>query len=319
MQSQTEPTQDHQAAPQPPSAGVPEPKSTHPQEVAATQQLEHVEEQMTGFERATLRWARAAVILSGIAAVFVCLQWMEMRSSGTDTHSLAVAARNQATWTQNLASAMKIQAERTKDLADRMNEQAEQTKIIATQAVVQANAAKSAGETAKEALHISERAYLTLGFPVNDFQNDRIEVAILNGGHIPSGPVTIIVHEATFAIKNITENFIPLSDLIEAHWQTLADSSIPVVQNGSIYQVEIHFPKLVQADLNAGKQAITALVVMTYNDGFPGTHDQSWTFCDRSTFAATQKLLTMRPCDPNQIMRTLLTADHYLDARYEQK
>jgi hypothetical protein len=47
---------------------------------------------MTGFEKSTLTWARTAVIMSGLAAIFVCAQWYEMHESGTDTHNLALAA-----------------------------------------------------------------------------------------------------------------------------------------------------------------------------------------------------------------------------------
>ncbi len=62
----------------------------------ATNQLNGIEREMTGFERATLRWARVAVIMSGLAALFVCLQWWEMRQGGIDTHTLATATKTQA-------------------------------------------------------------------------------------------------------------------------------------------------------------------------------------------------------------------------------
>src|ERR1700691_5084938 len=52
--------------------------------------------EMTGFERSTLRWAKVAVFMSALAAIFVCLQWWEMHQGGTDTHALAVAADTQA-------------------------------------------------------------------------------------------------------------------------------------------------------------------------------------------------------------------------------
>lgn len=55
--------------------------------------LNEVEERMSAFERSTIRWTRAAVIISTVAALFVCLQWHEMRLSSADTHDLAVAAK----------------------------------------------------------------------------------------------------------------------------------------------------------------------------------------------------------------------------------
>ena len=96
---------------------VAKPESSAPQEPAPAQQLEEVEEKISAFERSTLRWAKAAVLISCLAAGFVCLQWYEMHASGGDTHNLAVAAGNQAIWTKNLATQMQSQAEAAKSFA----------------------------------------------------------------------------------------------------------------------------------------------------------------------------------------------------------
>jgi len=291
----------------------------------------------TPADRAARRTANATYVIAIFTIVLaISTTWtlVEIRRGGADTHALATAASNQAKWTQSLAGAagsqsgwmqqfashMKDVADRTKDQADRTKDLADEAKAQAMAAKTAADAAKSAADTAKDSLHVSERAYLTLAYPQNDFQNQRMEVPIFNGGHIPSGPVKIVTHEATFSIKDVDETIYPLQDIVETHWQTATFQSVPVFQNGGIYQVEVHFPKLVQADLNSGKQAIVTLVVMTYNDGFPNTPEQTWVFCDASTFAAKQKLLTMRPCsDPNQAMHILLTADHYPNPQYELK
>lgn len=102
-------------------------------------------EQMNGFEKATLRWTKAAVFMAALAAFFVCLQWWEMKKGGADTHDLAVSAGNQA--------------DRTKDLADRMKEQAEGTKIIADQAVVQADANKRLAQNAVDSLINAKQSF----------------------------------------------------------------------------------------------------------------------------------------------------------------
>lgn len=60
------------------------------------QQLADVEKQMSSYEKATLRWAKLAVIMSALAAFFVCLQWVEMRSGSRDTKKLAEAAKETA-------------------------------------------------------------------------------------------------------------------------------------------------------------------------------------------------------------------------------
>ncbi len=71
----------------------------------AANQLEEVQREMTGFERATLRWAKVAVGMSGVAALFVCLQWYEMHSGGQDTHDLAVQAKRQADKMKDMSDA----------------------------------------------------------------------------------------------------------------------------------------------------------------------------------------------------------------------
>jgi hypothetical protein len=113
----------------PPSETKPE--SASPQEPATAEQLENVEKQMTGFEKATLRWAKAAVIMSGLAAIFVCLQWWEMHTGSADTHNLAVAAKNQATWTQRLSEKMQTQSDETGKLVNQMAKEAKGTRELA--------------------------------------------------------------------------------------------------------------------------------------------------------------------------------------------
>ena len=71
----------------------------------------------------------------------------EIRSGGSDTHALAVAAGKQAT--------------QTEELAKRMKDQAEKTKTIAEQAVVQAQAAQSAAATASNTLRQMKMSFIT--------------------------------------------------------------------------------------------------------------------------------------------------------------
>jgi hypothetical protein len=270
----------------------------------------------------------AAIALFALCSICVgLLQWSvmkgqlkEMHDGGTDTHNLATAAGKQATWTQNLATNMQTQADRTKDLADRMKDQADQTKEIARQAIIQAKAAKSTAETAHETLSLSERAYLLLGSPMDDFANGRTIIPIYNSGHIPSGRATVTVHEATFKVKSPQNtSFVPASAAIEAHWQTVSYESVPVLPTGGIYSILVHLPKIVPADIQAGKQSLAIAAVLSYNEGFPNTPAQEWTFCDQSTFDADKKLLTMAPCgNPDGVLAVLMSLDKYPDHAYEK-
>jgi cell division protein FtsL len=118
---------DDQAAPaqnsdKPDTAALPvnktEPSNPETAKPATAQQLANVKKDMSGFERATLRWAKVAVLMSGLAAIFVCAQWWEMHSGGQDTHTLAQQAITQTTQTTNLASAAKTQSEKMSNMAD---------------------------------------------------------------------------------------------------------------------------------------------------------------------------------------------------------
>jgi hypothetical protein len=60
---------------------------------------------MTSFEKSTLNWAKTAVLMSTVAALFVCLQWIEMHTGSKDTAAIKVAAQEQAAATDKFANA----------------------------------------------------------------------------------------------------------------------------------------------------------------------------------------------------------------------
>lgn len=97
MSDQSPPTEDSRESNAGlPPAEVPKATDTKASQPATAQQLEQVEKQMSSFEKTTLRWAKLAVCMSGVAALFVCLQWYEMHEGGADTHTLAQAAKESA-------------------------------------------------------------------------------------------------------------------------------------------------------------------------------------------------------------------------------
>lgn len=82
----------------PPSESAPaaigQPSAATSEELKQT--AKNIEERMSRFEKSTLRLTRAAVAISAAAAIFVCLQWWEMHTGAIDTHTLALAAKQQA-------------------------------------------------------------------------------------------------------------------------------------------------------------------------------------------------------------------------------
>ncbi|MFZ0639501.1 MAG: hypothetical protein WA020_03875 [Candidatus Acidiferrales bacterium] len=183
-----------------------------------------------------------------------------------------------------------------------------------------ADAARSAADTANESLHISERAYLILGIPVDDFQHKRTDIPIINSGHIPSGIAKVVVHEATFRLDDPSEKILPFTAVIERHWREATYQTIPVVPTGNLISVQVDLPALVQDQIASGKQAITIAASVTYNDGFPDTPEQTYLFCDQSSYAQSTKLFLMRPCDDaSVILQKLAAFDNYPSPDYQEK
>ena len=87
------------------------------------QELIKAEREMTGFEKATLRWSKIAVIMATVAAAFISAQWWEMHEGGKDTHNLASD-------THTLALAAKEQADAVKERADSEAKDAEVSRQI---------------------------------------------------------------------------------------------------------------------------------------------------------------------------------------------
>jgi hypothetical protein len=102
--------------------------STDAEKSATTNDLPRVEKQMTGFERATLQWAKRAVLMAFLAAIFVCAQWWEMHSSSGDTHDLAVAAKAQSDQAKAQTEKMAESLRKTDDLIRATNDLASQAK-----------------------------------------------------------------------------------------------------------------------------------------------------------------------------------------------
>jgi len=260
------------------------------------------------------RWIDALSGLSVIATmIFIALQWREMRLGSADTHDLAVAAAKQADRMKDLADRMKDQADRTKELADQATTQAKATQVAA-------KAAERAANIANQSLHMSERAYLLLGPPNDDFAHKRINIPVVNSGHMPSGPTTLVIHEATFRLDDPSAKIIPFGATIERHWSKISYQSVPIVPLGSLFSAEVRLPAIVQDQLNNGKQAIVIAATLTYSDGFPKTPKQTVIFCDASSYASQTNLFTMRPCDnPNIILQALVSLDGYPDPKYQQQ
>lgn len=168
-------------------------------EPASAKQLADVGERMTGFERATLRWAKIAVLMSGLAALFVCAQWYEMHAGARDTHDLALASKGQSDKIGNISDAadrirqaadnMVLQEERIADNAkDSLDASNRQSKEALSATIAQS---KASLDTTIRNAQDGERAWLTpSGFKLSEEPtlNKGVSVAVTmsNTGRTPS-------------------------------------------------------------------------------------------------------------------------------------
>ncbi len=73
-----------------------QPVNRSPQEPCTDEPCNKVQPKMNEFEKSTIKWARFAVFIYGLSAIFICLQWYEMHAGSNDTHILAGAAKREA-------------------------------------------------------------------------------------------------------------------------------------------------------------------------------------------------------------------------------
>jgi hypothetical protein len=266
-------------------------------------------------------WFTAGLLLTSIAITVIyhdmantmSRQLDQMETASSQTSQLIINAANQTRATNTLADRMKEQADRTKALAD-------QATIQARAAQTAASAAAKAADIADRTLHVSERAYLLLGPPVDDFPHKRVNIPIVNSGHIPSGPATIVIHEATFRVDDPSAKIMLFNAAIEKHWRKINYQSIPTFPQSGLFAAEVHLPAIIQDQLTSGKQGIAIAATMTYNDGFPKTADETIFFCDTSSYITSTNFFSMRPCeDANLVLQSLLFLDKYPNSEYEEK
>jgi len=180
------------------------------------------------------------------------------------------------------------------------------TAVISWQSVRSANAAKSAADTAKDALHVSERAYISIGIPHLDVEKKTMYVPLVNSGHIPSGPVTAIIHEITLE----ADPSIPKGENGPVEWewesfhQNRLDSGVPL-------PLHAVFPRLYEPSLDTGEQVLMVIGSIEYNDGFADTPKISVPFCFKTLYFTAQKELIIDPCNADELIGKVKALDGY--------
>ncbi len=257
-----------------------------------------------------------------LTAVTACASWfqgcMNHRSWKAAQDTLDQMKRDSHTSGEQFQAQLRHYDEglgRTGLLAVHAGEQVTQTATIAKNSAVQASAtrksaeaADSAAETAKETLHISERAYVVVGAPVLHASGKSVNVPILNDGRVPSGRIFLTIHEATINVPpamKVSYKYQP----IEIHWKrSVLESAVPNVTGLGI---NVPLPSADIEKIKSGTQQVFVVGNLAYNDGFPRDADVIWPFCYGTVFSEETKELNWSPCDSSMYLSQMIEIDKY--------
>jgi archaellum component FlaF (FlaF/FlaG flagellin family) len=171
-----------------------------------------------------------------------------------------------------------------------------------------ANAAQSAATTAKEAIHLSERAYITIALSQFDVKTKTVVFSATNSGKIASGGADVIVHAFIINSPDPGQPMMYLKDAIEMGWKRSHYASIPI---GTPFHIIHVFKKMDESTFDKGKQHVIVVGFANYNDGFPDTPSQQSTFCMDAIFNTFMKRAQLTPCDAAVYLPAAEIADGY--------
>ncbi len=164
------------------------PKTTQPN---AANEFQDVKKELSGYERSTLRWTIVIVAVNALTCLFIGLQWHEIKSGSSDTHTLAEQAKKQADKMSNMSDA----ADKIRAAAENMVIQDQRIADNAHTAMDASNKqSKVALDATISASKLDQRAWIGVGdFRVTQFEKDKsfkIDVEIKNSGKTPALDMT---------------------------------------------------------------------------------------------------------------------------------
>ncbi len=255
-------------------------------------------------DKAARRTAFATVMIAIFTAVLIDVNYVQLRG----IQGSGVESSNQI---NQMIKEMRSQVAQLK-------RQVGETHELAIQAIIQAKAARSTAETARDALTISEKAYILSGeTPEIDTERDVVTLFFANYGRRPSGPVEVIEHDAIFDANTGLPHRAPHPPItkVEGTWrqnewrQFKMPSLAPApVTKGKIM---IAVPGFSKTSTEALRETITISGLITYNDGFKNDPPEKTPFCWRSEYDPLLKGMLWNTCDPNLMTPQLEKLDGY--------
>ena len=241
---------------------------------------------------------------------FACLQWLQIRWTNRLTRE---ALDSNSGTLQRTLDKMQGQIEATNRLYTEAQRQTRQDTIMASNSGTQATASKqsahaaeSAANTAVNTLHVTERAYIAIDEPAINVQQKIITLPVFNVGHIASGAVEVLVHQA---VANVTDALAPVpASNASGTWQKHRFQSLTPGKHLSIL---VPFAMMRAEDLNTGHQAIYIAGTVTANDGFSDTPPERSTFCFSTKLIPVFGHVELAPCDAASLLPLMEKIDGY--------
>jgi hypothetical protein len=241
-----------------------------------------------------MMWA-TIVIAAGtiVSAGAIFLQWREMANGSSDTTAIKLAAQKQADAAEQFADTAGFINGNIGDAVKKLD--------------AQAKATQDASRNAKDALHVSERAYLVFGDIQFDLANKLITVQVINTGHIPSGHADIVIHEATFNTTSPADTP-QVNQADEKSWRRTPYEQIsPTIPA----RLGVPIPLADIERVKVGKQIILISGFVTYYDGFSGTAQQRQPYCIQTIYHIVAKENLPVICDATYFLPKMEAADGY--------
>ncbi len=243
---------------------------------------------------------------------FACLQWLQTQYANRLTARALDGSDH--TLSETLKK-MQAQSDATNNLYREAQKQAASAATMAinsgtqsTASVQSAHAATNAAKTAVETLHMTEHAYVVIDEPTIDLQQKAVWLPIFNIGHLASGEVEIVVHQAIASVTDILSP-VPISNATGIWQRHRFQSAIP----GEHPTIFVPFATLRPEELNSGHQVIYISGTVTANDGFPDTPPQRSTFCFSTKFIPVSSHVEFTLCGAPEMLPLLQRIDGYPD------
>lgn len=244
-----------------------------------------VEKQMNAFEKATLRWAKVAVLMSLLAAVFVCLQWVEMHTGATDTHTLAEAAKKQAEKMDTMSTA----ADKIRAASENMVTQEQRIADNAQKALDASNRqSKLSLDAAIRQFHQDQRAWVNVvRESMDEIKEEKpisFKVDITNSGRTPARKAIIESY------VTVADHDIPSEDELMRGAQQETPNSVGVLAPGVSFSApsEITTGAVLPVKAKLGSSGyIYIWGKITYQDVFTRKHETE--YCGYRSIAWTTR------------------------------